>query len=107
MQKLLHAELAGSASSGCTTLPGKEGSAEGGAKQSQQGVQILLCMCIEGSQAISHFCQLQSLTSKSQPLQPKLVHAQPLGNITHRYVANVLSWQAHSRHPSDAHLLQD
>lgn len=48
--------------------PGEEGSAKRGAQQSQQGLQILACMLIQGRQAISHLCQLQSFTGKSQRL---------------------------------------
>ena len=48
--------------------PGEEGSAKRGAQQSQQGLQILVCMLIQGRQAISHLCQLQSFTGKSQRL---------------------------------------
>ena len=51
-------------------VPGKKGGAEGGTKHSQQGMKILLRMCIQGSQALSHLCQSQSLTCKSQCLHP-------------------------------------
>lgn len=59
-------------------VPGEEGGTEGGAKQAQQGWQVLLCMCAQGSQAISYFYQPQPLTSKPQCLQetPHLLSVQ-------------------------------